>query len=120
MEIRRRRNRKPISDPLQCFLCLQEYDMYPEDAVAWSEGKRVGEVCPDCLQQTAHAIEMRLLEQAEQAEQMLDSGVVEVLYKEGDAINPRDMREGLHDMISTRRKYAAEGVRLLDFEEADQ
>lgn len=94
--------------------------MYPEDAVAWSAGKRVGEVCPDCLQQTAHAIEMRLLEQAEQAEQMLDSGVVEVLYKEGDAISPGDMREGLHDMIASRRKYAAEGVRFVDEEEEDR
>ncbi len=113
MEIRRRRNPKPISDPLQCFLCLQEYDLYPEDGLAWSEGKRVGEVCPDCLRQSEDAIEMRLLEQAEQAEQMLDSGVVEVLYKEGDAISPRDMREGLQDMISTRRKYVAARVTIV-------
>ena len=113
MEILRRRNKKPISDPLQCFLCLQEYDLYPEDGLAWSEGRRVGEVCPDCLRQTAHSIEMRLLEQAEQAEQMLESGVVEVLYKDGDAVSPRDMREGLQDMISSRRKYAAEGVSIV-------
>src|SRR4051794_29343430 len=112
MEIRHRHSRKPISDPLQCFLCLQEYDLYPEDAVAWSEGKRVGEVCPDCLRQTEHAIEMRLLEQAEQAEQMLESGVVEVLYKDGDAVSPSEIREGLQDMIVTRRKYVAEGVRF--------
>ena len=117
MEIRHRKNPKPISDPLQCFLCLEEYDLYPEDGLAWSEGKRVGEVCPDCLLQSEHAIEMRLLEQAEQAEQMLDSGVVEVLYKEGDAISPRDIREGLQDMISTRRKYVAEGVRIVCEEE---
>lgn len=113
MEIRLRRTRKPISDPLQCFLCLQEYDLYPEDAVAWSEGKRVGEVCPECLLQTEHAIEMRLLEQAEQAEQMLESGVVEALYKVGDAISPRDMREGLQEMVVSRRKFAAEGVRFV-------
>lgn len=90
--------------------------MYPEDGVAWSEGKRVGEVCPDCLRQTAHSIEMRLLEQAEQAEQMLDSGVVDVLYKEGDAVSPREMHEGLQEMIASRRKYAAEGVRFVDEE----
>jgi hypothetical protein len=87
--------------------------MYPEDAVAWSEGTRVGEVCPDCMRQSEHAVEMRLLEQAEQAEQMLESGVVEVLYKDGDAVSPGDMRDGLQEMIRSRRKYAAEGVRFV-------
>jgi hypothetical protein len=113
MEIQRRINPKPISDPLQCFVCMEEYDHYPEDGLAWSDGERIGEVCPECLRKGADFIRGRMQEQADEADDLLAAGVVEMLYKEGDSISPVTMRSGLEDLVEKRRRFARDGVTIL-------